>query len=440
MTGKKLELAKEAARAATGMLGVDDRVTIIAFDSQPIVLVPLTRASNRARILSDIGRLTAGGGTHIYPALEAAYQALSTVQAKVKHVILLTDGQSYRAGIDDVVRRMARSSITVSTVGVGSEIDRPMLEDIAELGGGRSMFTDRPETLPRLFMKETSQVARRSLVEQEFRPQVNPAFARLELLRGVDFRASPALLGYTSTKPKPGADVILATPEGEPLLARWRKGVGKVAVWTSDVKNKWAHHWVGWPGYAVLFRQLVRDLLKDERQRVVEPTLTLERGRLRVGVDAVSEDDRYLRGLDVTARLTMPDGAELAVRLGEQVAGHYETTVPVAGFGAYEAHIEVRGEPGAEPFARGIAAAVAPYPDELALASGPDLGLVEALRTGTSGLRDPGVSDLFDTRARVVVKHAPAWPPLLWAALALLLTDVLLRRVRLGRATEQLWA
>jgi len=440
MTGKKIELAKEAARAAAGMLNPDDKIAVIAFDSQATMLVPPTRAGNRFRIASDIGRLTAGGGTHIYPALDAAHKTLTGIEAKVKHVILLTDGQAQRAGIDDLVRRMARSLITVTTVGVGTEIDRPMLQDIAEAGGGRVYFTDRPETLPRLFMQETSQVARRSMVERDFRPLVNPPYARLELLKGVDLKAAPALLGYTSTKPKAGAEVILASPEGEPVLARWRRGVGKVAVWTSDIKNKWAHFWINWTGYPVLMRQLVRDLLKDERSRTVEPSLALERGRLRLSVDAVGEDDRYLSGIHASAVLRSPDGQERSVALAERVAGHYEAVVPLAGWGAYEARVELRGKPGDEPFARGVATAVAPYPDELALTSGPDVALLEVLRMETHGRRDPTPQDLHDVGQARVTSYVPAWPPLVWLALALVALDVALRRVRFGRAAELPWA
>ena len=42
----------------------------------------MTPAKHRARIQNDIARIQAGGGTEIFPALDAAYQALTTTRAK----------------------------------------------------------------------------------------------------------------------------------------------------------------------------------------------------------------------------------------------------------------------------------------------------------------------------------------------------------------------
>ena len=39
----------------------------------------------------------ADGGTSIYPALEEAYKAAAASDARLKHIILLTDGQSFDA-------------------------------------------------------------------------------------------------------------------------------------------------------------------------------------------------------------------------------------------------------------------------------------------------------------------------------------------------------
>ena len=36
-------------------------------------------------------------------------------------------------------------------------------------------------------------------------------------------------------------------PQAEPLLARWRQGLGQAVAFTSDVKNRWAVDWLRWP-------------------------------------------------------------------------------------------------------------------------------------------------------------------------------------------------
>ena len=67
-----------------------------------------TRAANRMRISNDIARLQSGGGTNIYPGLKEAFEILQGINAKVKHVILLSDGEAPTDGIAELVRTCAR--------------------------------------------------------------------------------------------------------------------------------------------------------------------------------------------------------------------------------------------------------------------------------------------------------------------------------------------
>ena len=68
MNGPKIELAKEAAKATAELLGSDDYIEVIGFDSAPQAIVRMQSARNRVRILRDIGRLQArGGNEHLSP-------------------------------------------------------------------------------------------------------------------------------------------------------------------------------------------------------------------------------------------------------------------------------------------------------------------------------------------------------------------------------------
>ena len=107
MAGLPLEMAKQAAKATADTLSADDLLEVIAFDAQPTRMVRMTPAKHRARIQSDIARIQAGGGTEIFPALDAAYQAFRRPGPSKKHVVLLTDGQAPQTGIRDLVQAMA---------------------------------------------------------------------------------------------------------------------------------------------------------------------------------------------------------------------------------------------------------------------------------------------------------------------------------------------
>ena len=77
MDGLKIEMAKDAAKAVVDMLGPQDAIGVVAFDTQPQTVVRLQPATNRARIRADIGRIATGGGTDILPALTEAYIELA---------------------------------------------------------------------------------------------------------------------------------------------------------------------------------------------------------------------------------------------------------------------------------------------------------------------------------------------------------------------------
>lgn len=136
MSGRRIRLAREAAKVTVRMLGNNEQVGVVAFDAQPRVIVPLQSSSNKSRIIYDISRIPASGGTSIAPALERAYRMLSSAHAKVKHVILLSDGQDSKRGIYQIVQSMNGEGITVSSVAVGSGSAQSLLRSIAEMGGG----------------------------------------------------------------------------------------------------------------------------------------------------------------------------------------------------------------------------------------------------------------------------------------------------------------
>src|SRR5262249_4590573 len=144
----------------------------------------------------DIARIQPGGGTEIFSALDAAYEALRSVRARKKHVILLTDGQAPSAGIHDLVQGMVADGITVSSVGFGSGIGEGLLRDtLANTGGGRFYKVTAPQQPPRVFTKETEMVSRSAAVEEYFQARL---VAPADFLRGIDVAAAPFLHGYVA--------------------------------------------------------------------------------------------------------------------------------------------------------------------------------------------------------------------------------------------------
>jgi hypothetical protein len=113
MTGEKLVMAKAAAQSAVELLGSKDQIAVVAFNDETTVVSELQQVVDGNRISENIADISAGGGTNLYPAMARAYEILVAAKARLKHVILLTDGISTTGDFDAMARQMASAKITV---------------------------------------------------------------------------------------------------------------------------------------------------------------------------------------------------------------------------------------------------------------------------------------------------------------------------------------
>ncbi len=64
---------------------------------------------------------------------------------------LLSDGQAEQTERKPLIARVAASSVVLSTVGVGADVDRGLMQKLAESAHGRTYFTDTGMDLPDIF-------------------------------------------------------------------------------------------------------------------------------------------------------------------------------------------------------------------------------------------------------------------------------------------------
>ncbi|HTJ84939.1 MAG TPA: VWA domain-containing protein [Polyangiaceae bacterium] len=434
MTGLPMEMAKSAAKATVGVLSPDDLVEVIAFDSSPTRYVKLQPARNRTRIGADIARIQPGGGTEIFSALNAAFEDMTVAQARRKHVILLTDGRAPTAGIKELVASMVAENITVTSVGLGNDLDEQLLKTIADTGGGRFHAVADPNNLPRVFTKETELIARAAAVEEWF-PVTQTGYA--QFLAGLDIRSAPYLHGYVSTELKPSpAEQILASDTDEPILARWRVGLGWSIAWTSDVKARWAVEWLRWPGWEKFWGQLVREHMRQKHTRELDMKAEISGGILTASVDAFTPDERFENNL--TSRLTItgpePNGTDKVVDLRQIAPGRYEASVPMDKYGSFllkAEHLREQADGTQKVVAVSYGHVSNPYPREYATFQ-PDRALLEHAALAGGGTMDPpDVKTIFDPAGEKVTYHEELWNKFIFAAIAVFLLDLFVRRVRL---------
>lgn len=432
MTGLPMEMAKEACKATVSTLEGEDLVEVIAFDSTPIRYVKFQPARYRSRIQNEIARIQPGGGTEIFPGLDMAYQDISVVQARKKHVILLTDGRAPTQGLKDLVQAMIAENITLTTVGLGEGADNELLRMLADTGGGRYHQVPDPNALPKIFTRETEMIARQAAVEEWFPVQV---ITHADFLKGIAVESAPLLHGYVATQMKePPAQLILASDRGEPILARMRLGLGHTLAWTSDVKNLWAVDWLRWPGFSKFWGQLVREHMRSKHRRELDMKTEVIGDRVHAVVDAFTVDERFDNQIDSKLTITGPEpnGERKTIAMRQTAPGRYEADFQLEKYGSFllrAEHIKTDKKGQSQSVGVSYGHVSNPYPREYASFE-PDVDRLSRAAAAGGGKLDPPPKDLFDPQGEKIVYYEQLWSRFILAAIVVFLLDLLIRRVR----------
>jgi Mg-chelatase subunit ChlD len=423
MGGEKMELAKKAASGAVELLGPKDKIGVIAFEGETYWVCDVQAASNKNSVIDKISAIEAGGGTVMAPAMEAAYEALQNTTAKLKHVIILTDGISSPGDFEGITMNMANAKITVTTVGVGEDADKKLLEEIARLGNGRYYFTDDPSSVPQIFAKETVTASKSAINEQPFIPQV---VRPTQVLSGIDLANAPFLLGYVTTRPKPTCEFVLATEKGDPLLAWWRHGLGMSVAFTSDAKSRWAAEWLSWPGYSKFWAQVVRHAMRKSEAKGVVVQVEQKERKATVTLDAVNAAGKYLNQADTELKIIDPQLGDRQLAMAQTAPGRYVAEFDTPRSGAY--HLEMLQKQQGQMLSQQSRGLVVGYDDEFRLRPTNE-ELLQAIARVSGGAYNPEPEAVFADLGRTAPRTTPLWPYLVAAAALLFLADVALRRI-----------
>jgi hypothetical protein len=316
--GQKMHYAQQAAIAVLNQLQDTDLAGAIAFDSEPYLLASLAPlAQNRAELIRKIERLQYGGGTDFFSALETAADQLGRNRRAIRHIMLLTDGDTNRTPADHypLVNLIAQRQISITTVRIGADtVNLRLLSYMSEKTHGRFYHVEDVEVLPQLMVKDTKQAIGEKDEDDEKPKEIIPRVGvRGQILRGLsDF---PALDEYMLTKPKKDANIQLYTDihtEHDPLLATWQYGLGKVVAVTFDPSSSGSVEWIRWPGFGKFWSQAVRWAIRDETPWDYRLGVQQRGERLVLQVESYDGDEegilqaRLPRGASSTVLTLMP--------------------------------------------------------------------------------------------------------------------------------------
>ncbi len=214
MEGFPLNTAKALLRKLVTGLRAEDTFNVIRFSTDSGVLSEEPLAANEENLsLADqfISEQTSGGGTELCAALKQAL-ALPGGDSRSRSVLLITDGFVSTESEAAALVRENIGNANLFTFGIGTSVNRELLEKVARAGGGEPVVVTAT--------KEAGRAAAR------FRELVsNPVLAKVRIeAEGVDL---------SGIEPDPHPDVFAARPlivtgtwKGEPTGKIVVRGIG----------------------------------------------------------------------------------------------------------------------------------------------------------------------------------------------------------------------
>jgi len=415
MEGRKMELARQAAVGVVDNLRPIDMVGVLIFDNSFQWAVPMRRAEDRTLIKRLISGITPDGGTQIAPALTEAYRRILPSNATYKHIVLLTDGISEEGDSLDLSREAQGKRVTISTVGLGQDVNRAYLEKIAQLAGGKAYFLNEPAGLEQILLRDVMEHTGSTAIEKPLKPEVKK---QTEILDGVAIDTAPALKGYVKFIAKPTAETILGI-DRDPLLSRWQYGLGRSAVFASDAKARWAADWITWKGYDKFWTNVTRDLLPHAQS-----------GEATVEFDSANGDlvADYRLGRDVEEPAKVPeifafgpDGFQKPVAVKKIAAGQYRGRLPI---GDRQGLFRIRPLAESRAFPE-----VGLYRPEAELVDfGSNAALLKQVSEFTGGRFEPDPKNIFDAGNRTIASTMQLWPAFIALAIVLNLAELVMRK------------
>jgi Ca-activated chloride channel family protein len=177
MGGSKIKQARQAAIAAMNRLRDQDIVSIVLYNSSVEVLVPATKAVDRAQIKKQIQTIRAGGSTALFAGVSkgAAEVRKFLSDESVNRVILLSDGQanvgpSSPSELARLGTSLVKEGISVSTLGLGLGYNEDLMSDLASSGSGNHIFVEEASDLIAVFNNEFNDMM--SVVATDFKIRI----------------------------------------------------------------------------------------------------------------------------------------------------------------------------------------------------------------------------------------------------------------------------
>lgn len=167
MSGEPMEHAISAAADMVRMLDARDRVNVIAFSDEvdPLWATPhAANAETKSQAIKFITGLHPGGGTDIALALRTGIKSQEAKSENPKVIVFMTDGQSEAEQAIQAAKGDT-GDVRLFTVGLGKEVNRPLLQRLAAVKRGRFTYIENSSSIETEVRRLATSIAKPLLVD-----------------------------------------------------------------------------------------------------------------------------------------------------------------------------------------------------------------------------------------------------------------------------------
>ena len=407
--------------------------------------------AQQRNMLAALSRMTPGDMPQFDPAMRMALAGFGRVNASVKHMIIISDGDPSKPAAG-TIQGYINNKIQVTTVAVGAHgtVGHQTLQQIARATGGKYYVVNNPRALPKIYQREARRVTRPLIHEPAGGVSCQVVYDH-EILKNIDPRSLPPLRGFvlTTLKQNPLVEQAIISPDPTPkgenstLLASWTYGLGRTVVFTSDAGARWADGWTSWENYDKFFKQMIEWSMRPPAEDGKFTVATdIKDGKVRVVITALDKDDEFLNFIQMAGAAVGPDLDPFDIKISQVASGRYVGEFDAEKAGSY--FVTVTPGPGKAPLIAGVSV---PYSDEFRQQD----TNVEFLTTlvnltpegGEKGKLIQGSLaqeeidrllevDTFRTNLAPAFSSQDVWPWLLVIAATVFFADIFVRRVTIG--------
>ena len=188
MSGQPLFEAKQAAIMMVNKMRPTDQVSVVAYNQIAHLIIPTTSCKNKGEIINAIHNIYEGGMTNLHSGwlMGAEQVALKKDIKSINRVLLLSDGNANKGvtGLGELKNhcsRLAETSITTSTYGLGSHFNEELMISMAGAGLGHSYYGQTSNDLMDPFNEEFETLLNTVATELQVVSE-HPNFVKLELM------------------------------------------------------------------------------------------------------------------------------------------------------------------------------------------------------------------------------------------------------------------